>query len=196
MTSDSAGTDRGADGAGGGTANEGRTGVTGLITRRAGGSGAGSGGVGAVFSTTVGAAVLGTAAGGTAIGLGGGGGGGASVLRRSKLATSPGLEMCERSILVLISVSPVREPPSLAEEAPACPAKCLRTRSASSTSMELECVFFSVTPTLGRTSRIALLLTSNSLARSLIRTLLIRSYVLSNIPLHDHHDSHEIKLIQ
>src|ERR1035438_5544749 len=36
--------------------------------------------------------------------------------------------------------------------------------------MELECVFFSVTPTLSSRSRITLLLTSSSLARSLIRT--------------------------
>jgi hypothetical protein len=42
--------------------------------------------------------------------------------------------------------------------------------------MELECVFFSVTPTCGSASRMALLLTSSSLARSLIRTLLIRPF--------------------
>ena len=44
-------------------------------------------------------------------------------------------------------------------------------------STELECVFFSVTPTSTRTSRIALLLTSSSLARSLIRILLIRPFL-------------------
>jgi hypothetical protein len=55
--------------------------------------------------------------------------------------------------------------------------RCLRTSSASCSSSELECVFFSVTPTTGRTSRIALLLTSNSRARSLIRILLIHSLV-------------------
>ena len=54
--------------------------------------------------------------------------------------------------------------------------KCARTRSASSSSSELECVFFSVTPTWSRTSRIALLLTSSSRAKSLIRTLLIRPF--------------------
>jgi hypothetical protein len=45
----------------------------------------------------------------------------------------------------------------------------LRTSSASCSSNELECVFFSVTPTSVSTSRIALLLTSSSRARSLIR---------------------------
>ncbi len=58
----------------------------------------------------------------------------------------------------------------------------LRTSSASCSSRELECVFFSVTPTSCRTSRIALLLTSSSRARSLIRTLLIRSRFLRPVP--------------
>src|SRR5580704_955800 len=43
--------------------------------------------------------------------------------------------------------------------------------------MELEWVFFSVTPTAVSTSRMALLFTSSSLARSLIRTLLIRPFL-------------------
>jgi hypothetical protein len=43
--------------------------------------------------------------------------------------------------------------------------------------MELECVFFSVTPTAVRASRMDLLLTSNSRARSLMRTLLIYPFV-------------------
>src|SRR5262249_58999008 len=112
--------------------------------------GTGAGGAAATFSTGgaaagVGAGVFGTAAGGTATGLGGGGAVVASAFRRSKLATSPGFEICERSILVLIAGSAERDPPSLVVAAPPCPAKCLRTRSASSISMELECVFFSVT---------------------------------------------------
>src|SRR5579872_1796323 len=53
----------------------------------------------------------------------------------------------------------------------------MRTFSASCSSKELECVFFSVTPTCGSVSRMALLLTSSSRARSLIRTLLIRPFV-------------------
>ena len=92
------------------------------------------------------------------------------------LRTSPGLEMWERSIFVLISSASAREErvdlDALCDSAAAL--KCARTRTASSSSMELECVFFSVTPTRGNTSRIALLLTSSSLARSLIRILLIR----------------------
>jgi hypothetical protein len=83
----------------------------------------------------------------------------------SSRATSPGLEILERSIFGLISedgtLSLVTEL-DLAE-------KCLRTFSASSSSIELEWVFFSITPTSSRTSRIALLLTSSSLAKSLIR---------------------------
>jgi hypothetical protein len=59
--------------------------------------------------------------------------------------------------------------------------KCARTFSASCSSSELECVFFSVTPTSVRTSRMALLLTSSSLARSLIRILLIRLFVPPNL---------------
>jgi len=161
----------------GGTAKVGRTDRSGLITRR-GGSAAGAGGAATTFSAAGGAGAAGgfAAAGGVATGRDGGAGGvGGSAFLRSRFATSPGFEMCERSILVLISDSLAREPPSRAEaDGPPCPERCLRTRSASSASMELECVFFSVTPTRGRTSRIALLLTSSSLARSLIRTLLIR----------------------
>lgn len=167
---------------GAGTVNVGRTDRSGLMIRLAGvGSttGAAAGGAATTFSTGgaggCGAGGFAATGGTTTGGFGAGGGVGASALRRSKLATSPGLEICERSILVLISDSPERDPPSRPEaEAPPCPAKCLRTRSASSASIELECVFFSVTPTKVRTSRMALLLTSNSLARSLIRTLLIR----------------------
>jgi hypothetical protein len=91
-------------------------------------------------------------------------------------STSPGREMCERSILVLIPSSPwaareVFAEPGVPSERPR---RCFRTSSASSSSRELECVFFSVTPTVVSTSRISLLLTSNSRARSLIRILLIR----------------------
>jgi len=92
-------------------------------------------------------------------------------------STSPGREICERSILVLISSSPwlagraallALDPDSPRER------KCFRTSSASCSSKELECVFFSVTPTETRASSISLLLTSSSRARSLIR-IFIRS---------------------
>ena len=64
----------------------------------------------------------------------------------------------------------------------ACSAKYFFTRSASSTSIELECVFFSVTPTLTRASRIALLLTSSSRARSLIRIFCMPPCFLRIVP--------------
>jgi hypothetical protein len=91
-------------------------------------------------------------------------------LSLSSLATSPGLEILERSIFGLTSVAEAlsrEDELDLAE-------KCFRTRTASSSSIELEWVFFSVTPTASSTSRIALLLTSSSLAKSLIR-IFIRS---------------------
>ena len=92
-------------------------------------------------------------------------------------STSPGLEMCDRSILVLMPSGSGRAlRADLAAPSPE-PRRRTRTFSASCSSRELECVFFSVTPTSVNTSRIALLLTSSSRARSLIRTLLIRLFV-------------------
>ena len=101
----------------------------------------------------------------------------------SSLATSPGLEILERSIFGFTSVADAlsREAePDLAE-------KCLRTFTASSSSIELEWVFFSVTPTSGKISRITLAFTSSSLARSLIR-IFIRSVFPPSFLLHDHND--------
>jgi hypothetical protein len=86
------------------------------------------------------------------------------------------LEIFERSIFGLISGDVVLS----LEAAPDFAAKCFLMRSASSGSTELECVFFSVIPTSSNTSRMALLLTSSSLARSLIR-IFIRSFVSSRI---------------
>ncbi|MGC1614674.1 MAG: hypothetical protein WA736_08315 [Candidatus Acidiferrum sp.] len=59
---------------------------------------------------------------------------------------------------------------SAAASASACPKMFLRTFSATSSGIELECVFFSVTPYPGKRSMIALALTSSSRASSLIRT--------------------------
>jgi hypothetical protein len=97
-------------------------------------------------------------------------------------STSPGREIFDKSILVLMPSSPdpgrdVLELGATSER----PRRCFRTRSASWSSRELECVFFSVTPTVVRTSRISLLLTSNSRARSLIRILLIRLSFLFSV---------------
>ena len=95
-------------------------------------------------------------------------------------STSPGLEMCDRSSLGLNSSADARE--ARLVPGSACSAKYFLTRSASSTSMELECVFFSVTPTLVRASRIILLFTSSSLAKSLIRIFCIPPYFLRIVP--------------
>lgn len=130
-------------------------------TTAAGFSAAGTGGAtGACGFTAAGAA------GFAAIGRAGGAAGCSLCCSRSRssLATSPGLCTLEKSILGLLSAAAL----SLAPE-PDFAVKCLRTRSASSSSIELEWVFFSVTPTSGKISRIALAFTSSSLARSLIR---------------------------
>jgi hypothetical protein len=119
--------------------------------------------------TTAGLAVTGGAAGlaGAAI---------ASFFCVMAFSTSPGREICDKSILVLISSSP-RSGRAERDCASDEPRMWARTFSASCSSSELEWVFFSVTPTIGRASRMALLLTSSSLARSLIRTLLIRPFL-------------------
>src|SRR6266436_1738810 len=187
----------GAGWAGGGAA--GRTGTAGeagvAATDAAGGAGlAAAGGAGGAGGRTIGAGGrvvcgvmnLGAGAGvGLASTTGGRGAaerGAAGVAAACcfcviSFSTSPGLEMCERSILVLISSA---SRPARGERdgalASAEARKWARTFSASWSSRELEWVFFSVTPTSVRTSRIALLLTSSSLARSLIRILLIRPF--------------------
>ena len=110
------------------------------------------------------------------------GGAAGCFLSRMAFSTSPGLEMCDKSILVLISSGAACElRASFADPWPSPgPRKRKRTFSASCSSSELECVFFSLTPTSSSTSRIALLLTSSSLAKSLIRILLIRLFVPPN----------------
>jgi hypothetical protein len=181
----------GATTAGGGAAGRGGTtaggatgaGVAGFSTCR------GATTAGLTGATTVGAAGggVGFATGGTTTGFATTGGGGtgfgagatASFCCVMAFSTSPGREMCDRSILVLISSSPRSRRAvafELAAGASDVPRMCARTFSASWSSSELECVFFSVTPTIGSTSRMALLFTSSSLARSLIRTLLIRPF--------------------
>ena len=142
-------------------------GAAGLVTTAAGFSADGGTAAGvAVFTGAGGAA-------GVAAGVLAGGAGGCCCscsLCRSSFITSPGLEILERSIFGLTSVAGAfsrEDEPDLAE-------KCFRTRTASSSSIELEWVFFSVTPTSGKISRITLAFTSSSLAKSLIR-IFIRS---------------------
>ncbi len=137
---------------------------------------------GAEFAETT-AGVAGAFAGGLAEAgatVTGGRGGGvdratASACLRSRIAfkASPGLDTCDRLKPCRGSAEAERAP----EPAGRLPRLTYpRTFSASSSSMELECVFFSATPTAVRASRMVLLFTSSSLARSLIRTLLIRSF--------------------
>jgi hypothetical protein len=169
----------GAGGAGGFGGATGTTGRGGTVA--AGALGAGAGGL----TTGAGATGLASCAGGGVAGRTGGAGGAeeACCLARMAFSTSPGLEMCERSILGLIPSASGLAPRADFEPWPSPePWKCARTFSASWSSSELEWVFFSVTPTSGRTSRIALLLTSSSLARSLIRILLIRLFVPPDCP--------------
>jgi hypothetical protein len=138
-------------------------------------AGAGAGGL------TTGATTEGlTSCGGGVAAFGGATGGAAPpcCLLMIALRTSPGREIFDRSIFVLMPSGSVREERADLAAAPSPePRSLTRTFSASFSSRELECVFFSVTPTSVNTSRIALLLTSSSRARSLIRTLLIRLFV-------------------
>jgi hypothetical protein len=143
----------------------------GVMNRGAGFGSAGD--AGCVLAVTAGGAGFGGATVVTgAAGAGRAGAAGCAVLCVTAFNTSPGLEMCDRSIFGLNSsddaAADAREPRL---ELGSCSAKYFLTRSASSTSIELECVFFSVTPTFTRTSRIDLLFTSSSRARSLIRIL-------------------------
>src|SRR6185437_10178033 len=102
----------------------------------------------------------------------------ASACLRARMAfgASPGLEARERSMprAVFAAVEAlVAAPLGFLPEV-----RNSRTFEASSASIELEWVFGSVTPTAVRASRISLLFTSSSRARSLIRTLLIRLFSL------------------
>jgi hypothetical protein len=177
-------TGRTGGGATGDTAAGGATTGRAGTTVAAGAAATGAAGAGTAGFITGGATTAGFSAGAcVTTGAGGrGAAGGATASFRCVIAfnTSPGREMFDRSILVLISSSP-RSPRPLdlpaADEPSAEERMCTRTFSASCSSRELECVFFSVTPTAASASRIALLLTSSSRARSLIRTLLIRPFV-------------------
>ena len=164
-----------------GTTNLGAAGgaLGGLCT---GGLAAGGAGVTAVLVSTAGGAVAGAGGGGVTVAVG------ACCLLMMAFKASPGLEIWERSILVLISSLSGRPPRDTRLEAWAELAlrRRARTFSASWSSRELEWLFFSVTPISGSTSRIDLLLTSSSLARSLIRILLIRPFVLRTVPLSLH----------
>lgn len=150
------------------------------ITMRRGAAGdgvAGAGVAGGAATARGGVEAADTEGGGatTAAGRGGAALTVASACLRSRIAlsASPGLETFERSNFGLASTW------GLAGALLRLPLlKYPRTFSASSSSMELEWVFFSVTPTAVSASRMDLLFTSSSRARSLIRTLLIRPFSL------------------
>ena len=72
---------------------------------------------------------------------------------------------------------------SAAASASATPWRCLRTFSATSAGMELECVFFSVTPYPASRSIMAFALTSSSRASSLIRTWFTSDMLFKTLPL-------------
>jgi hypothetical protein len=153
--------------------------VDGTINR-GGGARVGAAVVGAGGLATGAAATGFASCGGAAVGRCGATGGAAApgCFPMIAFSTSPGLEICDRSILVLMPSGSERAVRADLEAAPSPePRRRWRTFSASCSSRELECVFFSVTPTSVNTSRMALLLTSSSRARSLIRTLLIRLFV-------------------
>jgi len=174
--------------AGGGALTGGAAGfAAGGAGRNAGAAGAGGTGAGGLTAgADAGLICCGTGVAGRAGGTGVGAA--ACCLPMMAFSTSPGFEMWERSILVLISSVPVGA--GRAALAGPCPSpgprKWVRTFSASCSSSELEWVFFSVMPISGSTSRMALLLTSSSLARSLIRILLIRLLFLRTVPLSLH----------
>jgi len=97
----------------------------------------------------------------------------AALRARMAFSASPGLETPERSNFG----SAAAFAPDFAEGRPLV--RYSRTFAASSNSMELEWVFVAVTPTAVSASRMDLLFTSSSRARSLIRTLLIRPFLSS-----------------
>jgi hypothetical protein len=157
-------------------------GVTGLATCfSAAGVSSTAGGVGGAGGggTTAERGMATPAFGGTVLTAGGafamaGLSGSGAVVFFSAFRTSPGLEILEKSNFGLISSLLFAD--FLSDDG-AEPRRYTRTRAASSSSNELECVFFSVTPTSGSVSRIALLLTSSSLAKSLMRTFDIRCFL-------------------
>lgn len=129
-------------------------GVSGIGFSETGAAGLGGG---AGCSTAAGAAGLAAAgitglAGAGAACFATGGGAISVVVFLMALSTSPGLEILERSILVLISSGAAALERAFSVEAALSdsPWKCLRTRSTRSASSELEWLFLSSMPMVGR----------------------------------------------
>ena len=138
---------------------------------------AGAGATGAAGLAAAGAAVPATGAaagatgfGGTAAGAAATGGATAGRIRAAFAAAS----FASFSDLAFASA---------AASASATPWRCLRTFSATSAGMELECVFFSVTPYPANRSIMAFALTSSSRASSLIRTWFTSDMLFKTLPL-------------
>jgi hypothetical protein len=110
-----------------------------------------------------------TAGGGTRAGAAGFGTTGAAAAGAAVTGAAAGLMRAAFAAASFASFS-VLAAASAAASASAIPWRCLRTLSATSTVMELECVFFSVTPSPVKRSMMALALTSSSRASSLMRT--------------------------
>ncbi len=130
---------------------------------------AGAAAAGVTTGRATGGVATGRAEGGVATGRMGAPGAAACCFCRMAFRTSPGLAMFERSNLGFSS-STLEGLEGLGELSPPLGTpKWARILRASSFSRELECVFFSTIPISSKTSRMALLFTSSSRAKSLIR---------------------------
>jgi len=118
---------------------------------------AGAAAAGAAGFATGAAGAIGFVTAGVTLACGGAVGGAGGLIRAAFAAAS------------LDSFSAFAAASALASSS-ACPRIFLRTFSATSAGIELECVFFSVTPYPGNRSMMAFALTSSSRASSLIRT--------------------------
>jgi hypothetical protein len=136
---------------------------------------AGGATTGAAGLVAAGAGVPATAVGATgATGFGGATAGAAGATAGRIRAAFAAASFASLSALALVSS---------AASASATPWRCLRTFSATSAGMELECVFFSVTPYPASRSIMAFALTSSSRASSFIRTWFTSDMLIKTLPL-------------
>jgi hypothetical protein len=96
----------------------------------------------------------------------------AASLAPAGAATLSGVSASGAAIVLSSAPSPSVPAPEDSSETP----KCRRILMATSSSIELECVFFSVTPNSGRIAMIALFGCSHSRASSLIRIFFISTF--------------------
>ena len=162
-------------GAGGLAAGGALGGVTGVATGFGGpgaalgaeGAGAGAGGAAGAAGLAAGVAVTGAAGfGAAATGAAAGARAGAAGAATGRILAA----LAAASLASFSAFAVAAAAASAAASASAWPKIFFRTFSATSAGIELECVFFSVTPYPGRRSMIALAFTSSSRANSLMRT--------------------------